>query len=479
MLVAVGVHAGKFTAERRTPNLADACRRLGVGHPVLNDRQFRTWRAYAVRAWPTVTFVDPNGRVVAQQAGEVPLEPLVEFTERLVEAHGRDGSLVRGPFALAREPEDPPTGPLRYPGKVLATEDGRLFVADSGHHRVVELRLAGPSGGAAGAGFPVDSGPRATGSPPRAPVARAFGSGEPGFRDGAADEARFREPQGIAVLRDALYVADRGNHAIRRVDLAAGRVETVAGTGRLGGSIRPGPALRTDLRSPWDVCAGTRAGAASAGSLFIAMAGTHQIWRLELATGEIHPHAGSGAEEIQDGPLAEAALAQPSGLTIADGRIWFADSESSAVRRADLDPAGAVGTLVGTGLFDFGDRDGIGDEARLQHPLGVARLGGGLFVADSYNGKIKRLDPATRACVTWAGAGVAREAESVAAGAGVRPTESDDASAVEQAVLHEPGGISAGAGALWVADTGHHRIVRYDPATARGEVVEIDEAGSS
>jgi hypothetical protein len=471
----VGVHAGKFTAERRTANLAAACLRLGVHHPVVNDRQFRTWRAYAVRAWPTVTFVDPRGRVVAQQAGEVPLEALVEFTGRLVESHAKDGSLVRGPFALAREPAEPPTGLLRHPGKVLASDDGRLFVADSGHDRVLELRIdAGAAATAPHAGGAESaSGGAAARGAPRARLVRAFGSGEAGFEDGPASEARFREPQGMALVGDSLFVADRANHAVRRVDLATGRVETVAGTGTLGGAMRAGPALRTDLRSPWDVCAagpegapasGEAArhpgGAAGAGTLFVAMAGAHQIWRLDPASGRIHPHAGSGAEEIHDGPLAEAALAQPSALAIADGRIWFADSETSAVRWADLDPVGRVGTLVGTGLFDFGDRDGSGDEARLQHCLGVTWHGGGLFVADTYNGKLKRVDPASRACVTWADGPAGAEA-----GRG--------------SPLHEPGGISAGAGALWVADTGHHRIVRYDPASARGQVVELHETGAT
>jgi hypothetical protein len=428
VLVVVGVHAGKFIAERQTPNLADACRRLGADHPVVNDRQFRTWRAYAVRGWPTLTFLDPRGRVVAQQAGEIPLQALVEFTGRLVDAHLQDGSLVRGPFALAREPAEAPTGLLRYPGKVLATDDGCLFVADSGHDRVLELRIT-----------PAPS--------LRAQLVRVFGSGEPGFEDGSGEAARFREPQGMALLGDSLYVADRANHAVRRVDLASGRVATVAGTGELGTAMRAGAAHRTDLRSPWDV------GAPGDGPLFVAMAGAHQIWRLDLAAGEIRPHAGSGGEEIHDAPLAEAALAQPTGLTIADGRIWFADSETSAVRWAALDPGGRVGTIVGTGLFEFGDLDGTGDEARLQHCLGVAWLDGALFVADSYNGKVKRVDPATRSCVTWAG------------GADGSPA------------LHEPGGISAGADALWVADTGHHRIVRYDPVTARGEVLEIAADG--
>lgn len=453
------MHAGKFTAERRTANLADACLRLGVRHPVVNDRQFRTWRAYAVRAWPTLTFVDPGGRVVAQQAGEIPLEALVEFAGRLVESHQRDGSLVRGPFAPALEPAEAPAGPLRYPGKVLAAADDHLFVADSGHDRVLELRLAassdGPGRATAGAearggtlgAAEREAGGSATSSTIRAEVVRAFGSGEPGFLDGPAAAARFREPQGMVLVGEVLFVADRANHAIRRVDLASGDVATAAGTGRLGGAMRSGAALRTDLRSPWDVCE-------AGGGLFVAMAGSHQIWRLDLAAGELRAHAGSGAEEIHDGPLAEAALAQPSGLTVAEERIWFADSETSAVRRADLDPHGRVDTLVGTGLFEFGDRDGVGDEARLQHCLGVAWLDGALFVADSYNARLKRVDPATRACVTWAG------------GTGDGPT------------LHEPGGIAAGGGALWVADTGHHRIVRYDPATARGQVVEIVGAGA-
>jgi hypothetical protein len=214
---------------------------------------------------------------------------------------------------------------------------------------------------------------------------------------------------------------------------------------------------------------GERRGAAVDGSLFIAVAGAHQIWRLDLAAGEIQPYAGSGAEEIHDAPLAEAALAQPTGISIADGRIWFVDSETSAVRWAALDAGGRVGTIVGTGLFDFGDRDGTGDEARLQHCLGVAWLDGALLVADSYNGKVKRVDPVTRSCVTWAGA---RHPDGNGPGAADELGGADGSPA-----LHEPGGISAGAGSLWVADTGHHRIVRYDPATARGEVVEIAGTG--
>ena len=429
MLVAVGVHAGKFIAERRTESLARACLRLGVRHPVVNDRQFRVWRSYAVRAWPTLAFVDPLGYVLSVEAGEAPLAALEAFVREVVAHCEARGELVRGPFPLARAPADPDTGPLRFPGKVVAAPEASgpssgeplVYVADSGHHQVVELELVEPH---------------------RARELRRFGAGTPGFADGGPHEAAFREPQGLAHAGAALYVADRANHAIRRIDLASGGVETVAGTGELGDRVRPGPARETALRSPWDL-------RLEGGLLYVAMAGAHQIWKLELASGDLRLHAGSGAEALGDGPLLQATLAQPSGLAVAGERLWFADSESSAIRWADLDERGRVGTIVGTGLFDFGDRDGRGDEVRLQHPLGLAWRDGGLVVADTYNGKLKRVDPATRSCASWPAAG-----------------EGD---------LAEPSGLAVAGEAILVADGGAHRLARIAEGPARAvEVVAGD-----
>ena len=422
-LVAIGVHAGKYHRERSTEAIAEACRREGIRHPVVNDRQFRFWRANSVAAWPTITIVDPEGYVVAQQAGELPYEPLHEFLQGLIEEHEEKGTLDRSPWTLEKEPEPVDMGTLRYPGKIAADIEGRIAVSDTGHHRVL-------FGHALGNSFEVRA---------------VIGSGEAGFADGSFDEARFREPQGLALAGDMLIVADRGNHAIRMVDLQAGSVATMAGTGRLGtGSIVSGDPLGTDLRSPWDVLLHDY-------GLFIAMAGSHQIWRLDLREGTLAPHSGSGREDIADGPAPDAALAQPMALATDDERLFFADAETSSVRMTSFEPGGEVTTLVGTGLFDFGDRDGVGEEVRLQHAGGLAWGPGNhrLWIADTYNGKLKTLDPDTRRVET------------------VEPFEEE---------LSEPMGLAAAGHYMLIADTGRHRILRVDQIDKRVVELKVDAA---
>ncbi len=404
-LVVIGVHSGKFIAERVTANIAAAADRLGVQHPVVNDRQYRIWRAYAVNAWPTLMLIDAEGRVVGQHAGEISAEELEPTVRQVIADAESHGVLDRSPLPL--EPESVPRpGGLRFPAKVLADErSGRLFIADTGHHRIIVARLDARSDHAA--------------------VEAVIGRGETGFTDGAYGDAAFHDPHGLAHAGDRLYVADTGNHAVRAVDLAARRVETLAGTGEIGRWLEQGGKGReTPLRSPWDVLA-------LGDALYVAMAGSHQIWRLDLATGEIAPWAGSGAEALHDGPRARAAQAQPSGLAADGARLFFADRESSAIRWAEPGSDGAVGTVVGTGLFDFGDRDGEGDRVRLQHPLGIAWRDGELFVADTYNGSIKVVEPVSRRAHTWAGGG---------------------------GELWEPGGLSTAGERLFIADTNHHRV---------------------
>jgi hypothetical protein len=421
-VVAIGVHAGKYHRERGTEAVADACRREGVSYPIVNDRQFRFWRANSVAAWPTITIVDPEGYVVAQQSGELPYAPLHDFVHDLIEEHEEKGTMDRTVWGLRQDPIDRDTGALRYPGKVAADIEGRIAVSDTGHHRVLFGHMLGSS----------------------LEVRAVVGSGEPGFLDGPLKEARFREPQGLALAGDMLIVADRGNHAIRMVDLATGRVATMAGTGRLGeGSVTSGDPLATELRSPWDVLLHDY-------GLFIAMAGSHQIWRLDLREGRIAPHAGSGREDIVDGIAQAAALAQPMALATDGERLFFADAETSSVRVTSFEPGADVTTLVGTGLFEFGDRDGVGDEVRLQHAAGLAWGPGNhrLWIADTYNHKLKTLDPATRRVEA------------------VEPFEE---------TLAEPMGLATAGHYMLVADTNNHRILRVDQIDKR--VVELDVEG--
>lgn len=418
VLVVVGVHSAKFRTERSTQAIRHAVLRHGVRHPVVNDRDHRLWQQYAVRAWPTLVFVDPAGKVIGRHEGEVRPEQLEPVIQEMVREFDAAGLLDRRPLHFRPEVLGPAA--LAFPGKVLADQaGGHLIVSDSGHHRLIVAR-------------------------PDGQVLHVIGDGMAGLVDGESTIARFHYPQGLASDGQAVYVADTENHAIRRVDLATWRVETVAGTGHQAMEFpaRGGSARTTSLNSPWDVVV-------LGGMLYIAMAGLHQIWVLDLAAGEVRPFVGSGHEGLEDGPLDLAQMAQPSGITTDGTRLYVADSESSAIRAIDLSPAGQVRTIVGTGLFDFGDVDGVGEWAKLQHPQGLSWHKGELLVADTYNHKVKRVLPTTRASLTWLGSG--------------QPGHMDGQGS--SARFDGPGGLSVGAGRLYIADTNNHVVRVADLAT--------------
>ncbi|MFJ7208501.1 NHL domain-containing thioredoxin family protein [Streptomyces sp. NPDC098789] len=368
-VVIIGVHSPKFVHEAEHQAVVDAVERYEVHHPVLDDPELATWKQYAVRAWPTLVVIDPEGYIVAQHAGEGHAHAIARLVEELEAEHAAKGTLRRGdgPYVAPA----PVATDLRFPGKALVLPSGNVLVSDSTRHQLVELAADGES------------------------VVRRIGSGERGFGPDA-----FSEPQGLALLPDGrVVVADTVNHALRVLDPATGAVETVAGTGRQWwqGSPTAGPAREVDLSSPWDV-------AWWRGRVWIAMAGVHQLWTWDPRSDTVAVAAGTTNEGLVDGPAAEAWFAQPSGLAAAGDRLWIADSETSALRwvepvagesEGDTD-AYAIRTAVGSGLFDFGHRDGAADQALLQHPLGVTVLpDGSVAVCDTYNHALRRYDPAT------------------------------------------------------------------------------------
>ncbi|AEW95401.1 MULTISPECIES: NHL domain-containing thioredoxin family protein [Streptomycetaceae] len=366
-VVIIGVHSPKFVHEADHAAVVDAVERYGVHHPVLDDPELATWKQYAVRAWPTLVVIDPEGYVVAQHAGEGHAHAIATLVEELEAEHAAKGTLRRGDGPYV-PPEPVPTD-LRFPGKALLLPTGNLLVSDSTRHALVELAPDGET------------------------VVRRIGSGERGLADGPADRARFSEPQGLALLPDgeSVIVADTVNHALRRVDLASGEVTTVAGTGRQWwqGSPVAGPAREVALSSPWDV-------AWYDDRVWIAMAGVHQLWTYDPADATVAVAAGTTNEGLVDGPAGQAWFAQPSGLAAAGDRLWVADSETSALRYVTRGEDGyEVRTAVGTGLFDFGHRDGPAGQALLQHPIGVTALpDGSVAVSDTYNHALRRYDPA-------------------------------------------------------------------------------------
>jgi len=414
-LVVIGVHSAKFTNEKESDNIRQAILRYGIEHPVVNDSEFRIWRSYGVRSWPTLVLINPEGYVAGSVSGEGHYEVLDKVIGALITEFSEKGKIDRTPLAHALERHKEPDTLLSFPGKVLVSSD-RLFISDSNHNRLVIADLDGN-------------------------VKDVIGSGATGTSDGLFDEASFNKPQGMSLYEKYLYVADTENHLIRRCDLESRMVETIAVTGQQARGVGSGgKALQMPLSSPWDLIA-------IKDKLYVAMAGNHQIWVMDLAEDYIQPYAGSGREGRVDGALMESALAQPSGITTDGKRLFFADSEVSAIRAVDLDETGKVETIVGLDLFEFGDKDGKGREVRLQHPLGVLFHEGKLYVADTYNHKIKVVDPEEKTAKTLLGKG----------------TPGDDDGASPR--FYEPSGLAIFGSNLYIADTNNHAIRVADLST--------------
>lgn len=424
-LVVIGVHSAKFQNEKETENIRRIILRYEIEHPVYNDSEYAVWQSYGVRAWPTQILIDPVGYVVGSISGEGNYDVIDEAIGKLIANFRPKGELNEEPLKLVLERAKVGDLPLAFPGKILAdAARDRLFIADSNHNRIVVIKLDGT-------------------------LVETVGTGDAGAADGPFDKATFYRPQGLALNGDNLYVADTENHLIRRVDLKSRTVETIAGTGRQSYErFKTGPARDVGLSSPWDL---TLVGPV----LYIAMAGPHQIWQLDLDKNEVSTFAGSGREARLDGPLLESGFAQPSGLATQGNTLYVADSESNIIRAIDV-ASGTVETLVGGDLFDFGDVDGSGNDVRLQHPLGLLSYGDQILIADTYNHKIKQLDPKKDTVKTLFGTG--------------KPGQADGASAS----FYEPGGLALANDKLYVADTNNHAIRVVNLKTKRTSTLRIN-----
>jgi DNA-binding beta-propeller fold protein YncE len=397
-LLIIGVNSPKFTASRESGNIEGFIQRYNIPHPIVTDSGMVLWRHYKVFAWPTQILLGTDGRVIGRYIGERKYAAIrTDVIKSLAQARSA-GALSEA--ALPLKPMQRTSGGLLQPGK-LALSQQYVAVTDTGHNRVVLLDHQGK-------------------------VVKVIGSGKPGARDGAAAKAKFDGPQGLAFHGDTLFVADTGNATIRSIALPSGEVSTVAGTGRQVYGVTGSHGARSvGLNSPWGL---ERVG----DDLYIAMAGEHKIWKLDLKKGRVGPFAGSGAEGIDDGPLGQASFAQSSGLAYHDGQLYVADPEASAIRRIDLKKK-EVQTLVGQGLFKFGMQNGTAARALLQHNQGLAWLDNRLYIADTFNNAIRVLDLKTH------------EVGTVATG------------------FAQPGGVAVlDAHTLLVADTNANRIATID-----------------
>jgi len=424
-LVVIGIHSAKFQNEKETENIRRIILRYEIEHPVYNDSEYAVWQSYGVRAWPTQVLIDPAGYVVGGVSGEGNYEVIDQTVAKLVDDFRKRGELNEEPLKLVLERAKVGDLPLAFPGKIVAdAASDRLFIADSNHNRIVITKLDGS-------------------------LVETIGTGERGAADGEFAKASFYRPQGLALAGGNLYVADTENHLIRRIDLKQRTVETIAGTGKQSHEyFQTGPARQIALSSPWDLQLVGQ-------TLYIAMAGPHQIWKLDLDKNTVSTFAGSGREARLDGSLQEAGFAQPSGMAVVGQTLYVADSESNIIRAINLS-SGQVKTLVGGDLFEFGDVDGTGDDVRLQHPLGLLAFGDKLLIADTYNHKIKELDPKRQHVRSLFGTGKPGQAD------GVSPS------------FYEPGGLALANGKLYVADTNNHAIRVVDLKTERASTLRLN-----
>lgn len=443
-LVVVGVHSAKFDNEKDVANILSAVHRYNMTHPVINDPSLVLWTALKIHCWPTLVVLGPDNQILLSLMGEGHRDKLFEFVQTSLSYFKAKNKISDNPLSIKPIKFMLGESELRFPGKVAVDETGdRIAVSDTGNRRILVLNSLGI-------------------------IQESIGGQQGGFVNGHFREAQFNSPQGLCWHGDIIFVADTENHAVRKVDLKTYTVSTVAGTGEMGNDkIGGNDGPKQSISSPWDVCLGCSIGSDVEDTLYIAMAGTHQIWAVLLrdsiwwknrkyTTGTCVCIAGSGAEQNKNNIYPHlAAFAQPSEICIGGSTMYIADSESSSIRSMDIG-SGAVKAVVGGSknpqdLFSFGDVDGSGTNAKLQHPLGVAfhLKTMNLYVADSYNHKIKLVNPAAKSCQTIAGSGSYGDAVG---------------SDLHVPMFNEPGGVclSPCGTRLYIADTNNNCIKVMD-----------------
>ncbi|MDE1867129.1 MAG: redoxin domain-containing protein [Thaumarchaeota archaeon] len=426
-VVFIGVHSAKFFNEQDRKNIEQAVKRYEISHPVLVDKQMTIWQKYDVSGWPTIVIIDPNGIVVYKQSGEGQKEVIEDTIDVLLEKYGKNGGLAKEPIKITHHISQD-KAVLSYPGKI-SISNNKIAISDSNHNRIIITDMTGK-------------------------IEHIVGNGKTGLVDGSFVKTSFFRPQGVVWKDDLIFVADTENHAIRKIDLIARNVVTVAGTGKQGSWVSSGgKGKETSLSSPWDV-------AVRDNLIFIAMAGNHQIWTYDIKTGMVLPFAGNGHENIIDGNRMQAQLAQPSGLSIHDNSLYFADSETSSIRKIDLQ-SGHVRTIVGRGLFAFGYKDGHLDEALLQHPLGLCAISNQIFVADTYNSALRVIDLKNEKMSTLIG----KQGMS-----GICRLDDPNCDSLE---LYEPSDVEIYQDKIYISDTNNHLIRVYDLKTNVLKTLEI------
>ena len=406
-LLIISIHTPKFENEKNIQTLRKNIRRFEMQHPVVNDTEYLLAKKYHVNAWPSFVVLNKKTEIMGKTVGENGLRLVKKAIKKVLETTVEVISMPKIPLLLET---DKAANQLLFAPSKIDINSQYVAISDSLHHRIIITNHQGK-------------------------IQSIYGGKKSGFKDGKINKVRFNLPQGVILTKTGVYVADSGNHRIRFIDFKTQITTTIAGGGKDLSLLYPfDPAIqatKTALSSPWDLTINHQ-------HLFIAMAGTHQIWQYHINHQTIKILAGDGKEGITDGHFETATFSQPQGLIIQKNKLYVADAESSAIRVLDLNEK-KVKTLNGTGLFDFGDQNGDFKTAKLQHPNGLGWLTEDkILISDSYNHKIKRLDLEQQTIQTFIKNG-----------------------------LNEPSDIKRYQDFILIVDSNHDRIMHYDLNTTK------------
>ena len=431
-LTVIGVHSGKFDNEKGTDSIKKAILKYDIAHLVVNDTNFKIWNSFKASSWPTLILIDPKGRITKKYQGKIVPTTIHDDIKNLITKYKYQLTSDRLPIVL--EKNKVVDYVLKFPAKIKFARDfsyknsgktNALIISNTEKHNIIVTALNGET-------------------------LLEIGSGNMGFEDGNINNATFNSPRGLLFKDNTLYVADTGNHALRRIDFKTGEVKTIAGTGIRGDIINTENKVEEVLlASPWDL-----EFFPDKNNIIIANAGTHQLLKYNLSKRTISPFAGNGTEDSIDGQYPKNSLAQPTGLSAASEKLYFVDSASSSLRV--VDKSGEVKTLIGKGLLEFGNKNGNSKEALLQHPTGLTADDSAIYIADTFNHAIRKYNVKTKEISDYSGS---------VRGDGIGNKKSIN--------YNEPEAIISVLDKFYIADTNNNRIIELGANTGDSKVIDI------
>jgi len=413
-ITVIGVYSSKFENEKDLSVIRNAVLKHDITSLVLTDTDLKLWKKFKVNAWPTFILINPNGREYERHEGINSVKKLVKDAKSMVNKYRYQ--INREPLPLLPEKYNQIGNILSFPSKLEYTSnfiDGSratsaIFIANSGQNNIVATSLIGG-------------------------ILFKIGSGKEGLADGNFEEAAFNAPQGILFDDQKLYIADTGNHALRVADFKTRKVTTLTAGGKKGGIISATTdAVETNLSSPTDI-----EFFPSKDVIVISNSGSNQILSFNLKTNKISVLAGNGESGKTDGKYPNNSLAQTSDMVVLKNKLYFLDAITSALRV--LDEAGNVRTLASSGL---------------QHPLALTADDSGIYIADSFNNRIRKYGVSTQKLTDLVGGEIGD-----AVGSKTR--------------FNSPEGIISIMNSFYISDANNNRVLVVNRSKLHSELLDV------